>query len=137
NRDEKAFEGLNSKIFEGLYIGNYLIEKFLNNIFCIPPFYIPIIIHNSGGKTGHVVSIIMNMKSRNDNRNNSRVWTFHALFEVDPQNILDPKYKDNNLWGGLFTGCFILPGESKRIDLYFSPYYYLNNEKIIDMNLTP
>lgn len=105
-----------------------IIVSHLQDSRTTPSFFIPIVLHNSGGALGNVASIIMTMQLIGQDH---RKWAYAAYLEVDPKVIIDPRkqIKDMDIFAGFFPGCAVRPSESLSLNLHFTPHHNVGDSQ--------
>lgn len=98
-----------------------------------PNFFVPVVVHNSGGALGNVASIVMTMQLVGPDH---RKWAYAAYLEVDPKAIIDPRkqIKDTDIFAGFFPGCAVRPSEGVRLNLHFTLHH---NAGALQSSLVP
>jgi hypothetical protein len=111
-----------------------IIDAYLSDSRFSSSFYIPLIVYNSGRKFAHVTSLVMIAESQEDR---SKKWAFAAFLEIDHKKILrrDKRQSDIDRISQIFSGFTIGPGETKRIDPWFTPMRSINKMIIPKENI--
>ena len=98
-----------------------------------PSFFVPVLVHNSGGALGNVASIVMTIQLVGQDH---KKWAYAAYLEVDPKIITDPRkqIKDMDIFAGFFPGCAVRPSENVSLNLHFTPHHNAGDSQ---SNLAP
>jgi hypothetical protein len=99
-------------------------------------FFVPISVHNSGKKTGHVRSLVLVLY---DESNPSDRWVFTSFVELDAGRVLDrsAKLKDSDRIRGLFAGLSVAPSSSHQLTPWFTPIRNLDGQPIASRTISP
>jgi len=100
------------------------------------PFYIPLVIYNSGRKHAPLSKLALTIKRKDDDGRKAFYTTF---FEVNPRLLLDrSKYhSDQDRISNPFLGYAIGPGENLTVNPYFVQWTTSNKEFYNDFKLLP
>jgi len=113
-----------------------LIEKYFGHRSFFPSFYVPLIVTNTGGRVGHVSSLVLVAV---DVAKPTARWAFPAWVEVNVPVLLDRSrpHTDVERTKSIFSGLAVPPRGSVATDPLFLPQHDASNTIISRQNLPP
>ena len=112
------------------------IEQYFGSLLLSPSFYVPLLVTNSGAKSGHISSLVLVAASTVDP---NAKWAFSAFTEVNVSVLLDKSrpHADSERIKTIFNGLAIPAHGSAHVDALFIPQHDASKTIISTRNLPP